>query len=40
MELRMFSVQPGAESEEILTYCRENNINVIENCALVQLRSL
>lgn len=33
-------VQPGAESEEILTYCRENNINVIENCALVQLRSL
>ena len=31
-------VQPGAESEEILTYCKENGINVIENCALVQLR--
>ena len=31
-------IQPGAESEEILTYCKENGINVIENCALVQLR--
>lgn len=33
-------IQPGAESEEILNYCKENNINAIENCALVQLRSL
>lgn len=30
-------IQPGAESNEILNYCRENGINVIENCALVQL---
>ncbi|MGG7212447.1 CoA-binding protein [Clostridium nigeriense] len=33
-------IQPGAESKEILRYCKENNINAIENCALVQLRSL
>lgn len=33
-------IQPGAESEEILNYCKENGINAIENCALVQLRSL
>ena len=33
-------IQPGAESEEILSYCKENNISAIENCALVQLRSL
>lgn len=33
-------IQPGAESEEILNYCKENNLNAIENCALVQLRSL
>lgn len=33
-------IQPGAESEEILNYCKENNINAIENCALVQLNSL
>lgn len=32
-------IQPGAESEEILKYCRDNKINAIENCALVQLRS-
>ncbi len=31
-------IQPGAESEEILTYCKENNITAIEGCALVQLR--
>ena len=33
-------IQPGAESEEILLYCKDNGINAIENCALVQLRSL
>ena len=33
-------IQPGAESEEILNYCKENNLNAIENCALVQLNSL
>ncbi|ATD54437.1 CoA-binding protein [Clostridium chauvoei] len=30
-------IQPGAESDEILLYCRENGIASIENCALVQL---
>ena len=33
-------IQPGAESDEILRYCKENGINAIENCALVQLRSI
>lgn len=32
-------IQPGAESKEILDYCRSNKINAIENCALVQLSS-
>lgn len=31
-------IQPGAESDEILEYCKENNIIAIEGCALVQLR--
>lgn len=30
-------IQPGAESEEILQYCSENNITAIEGCALVEL---
>lgn len=38
--IRNVLIQPGAESEEILLYCKENGINAIENCALVQLRSL
>ena len=38
--IRNVLIQPGAESEEILIYCKENNINAIENCALVQLRSI
>lgn len=33
-------IQPGAESEEILNYCRENNIIAIEDCALVQLSNM
>ncbi|WP_138205208.1 CoA-binding protein [Haloimpatiens lingqiaonensis] len=33
-------IQPGAESEEILNYCRENNIIAIEDCALVQLSGM
>ncbi|MEG2108597.1 CoA-binding protein [Clostridium sp.] len=31
-------IQPGAESTEILDYCKENNIEVVEGCALVKLR--
>ena len=33
-------IQPGAESEEILNYCKDNNILAIENCALVQLSNI
>ncbi len=30
-------IQPGAESKEILSFCRENSIIAIEGCALVEL---
>jgi predicted CoA-binding protein len=30
-------IQPGAESEEIIDYCKANGILAIEGCALVQL---
>ncbi|WP_102399290.1 CoA-binding protein [Haloimpatiens massiliensis] len=33
-------IQPGAESEEIINYCKENNIIAIEDCALVQLSNM
>lgn len=33
-------VQPGAESDEIIKFCKENEINVIEDCALVQLSKI
>jgi len=31
-------IQPGAESEEILSYLQENKISYIEGCVLVGLR--
>jgi len=31
-------IQPGAESSEILDFCRENGILAIEGCTLVELR--
>lgn len=31
-------IQPGADSREILEYCKQNGINAIKDCALVQLR--
>ena len=31
-------IQPGAESTEILNFCRENGIQAIEGCTLVELR--
>lgn len=40
LDIKNVLIQPGAESEEILKYCKKNNINAIENCALVQLRSV
>jgi len=30
-------IQPGAESDEILEFCRSNDIIAIEGCALVEL---
>lgn len=33
-------IQPGAESDEIINYCKENNVYAVENCALVQLRNI
>ncbi|MFX0547962.1 CoA-binding protein [Hathewaya histolytica] len=37
MGIKNVLIQPGAESEEILTYCKENEINAIEGCVLRQL---
>lgn len=33
-------IQPGAGSEEILSYCKANDILAIEDCALVQLANI
>jgi predicted CoA-binding protein len=30
-------IQPGAESEDILDFCKSNGITAIEGCALVEL---
>ncbi len=30
-------IQPGAESEELINYLKDNNINYLEGCALVGL---
>jgi predicted CoA-binding protein len=30
-------IQPGAQSAEILSYCKENGIQAVEGCALVEL---
>lgn len=30
-------IQPGAESKEIIEYCKENDINTVEGCALIEL---
>lgn len=30
-------IQPGAESQDIINYCNENNIIAIQGCALVSL---
>jgi uncharacterized protein len=40
MRIKYVLIQPGAESEEILNYCKENSITAFENCALVQLREI
>lgn len=35
--IKYILIQPGAESDEIINYCKENDIYAVENCALVQL---
>ena len=35
--IKFILIQPGAESEEILSYCKDNSITAIEGCALVEL---
>ena len=33
-------IQPGAESPEIIDFCKSNGIQVIEGCALVELSKI
>lgn len=37
LSINKILIQPGAESYEIIKFCKENNIEVIEGCALVEL---
>ena len=37
-DIKAVVIQPGAESEEIINYLKDNNINYIEGCLLVGLR--
>lgn len=37
LRIRKILIQPGAESDEILKYCKENGMIAVEGCALVQL---
>ncbi|MCM0649198.1 CoA-binding protein [Clostridium swellfunianum] len=32
-------IQPGAESSDIIDFCKENGITAVEGCALVELNS-
>lgn len=38
--INKFLIQPGAESVEILNYCKENNLTAIKGCVLVQAKEL
>lgn len=40
MNINKVLIQPGAESVEILKYCKSNKITVIEGCALVELSKI
>ncbi|GIM28942.1 CoA-binding protein [Clostridium polyendosporum] len=40
LEIKYILIQPGAESEEIFNFCRNNNIIAVEGCALVALNNL
>lgn len=37
MGISKILIQPGAESQDIISYCEENNIIAIQGCALVSL---
>ena len=37
-QVKTVVIQPGAESEEIINYLKENNIDYLEGCLLVGLR--
>lgn len=37
LEIRHILIQPGAESKEIIDYCKENDLNAVEGCALIEL---
>lgn len=38
LKIEKVLLQPGAESPEILNYCKKNGIQAIEGCTLVELR--
>jgi uncharacterized protein len=38
--IKYILIQPGAESEEILSFCVNNDIIAIEGCALVELSKM
>ena len=38
LKINKILMQPGAESPEILNFCRENGIEAVEGCTLVELR--
>ncbi|MGL4570671.1 MAG: CoA-binding protein [Clostridium sp.] len=37
LNIKHVLIQPGAESDAILDYCKENGIEAVEGCALVKL---
>lgn len=37
LDIKYVLIQPGAESNEIIKYCKENNIEVTRDCALIRL---
>lgn len=37
LNINKILIQPGAESQDILNYCKDNGITAIEGCALVEL---
>lgn len=37
LKIKNILIQPGAESDQILKYCKDNDIKAIQGCALVKL---